>query len=122
MFSNTKFWDDLAIQSYKTLLKHQPDNALLHNNLGLAYVRIKRPNKAIRSFQRAIKYNKDYLDAYYHLGTLYKNLDRAVESKRCFNNYTRLVDEEGCRRVPRRKRHNTEMVEKLLLGLGQSLE
>ena len=85
--SNTRFWDDLAIQSYKDLLKKDPSNPLIHKNLGLAYVRIKKDNKAIRSFQRAIKAKKDYAEAYYHLGTLYQSMGKKAEAIRCYNNY-----------------------------------
>lgn len=85
--TNTRFWDELAVQCYRNLLKQDSSNALLHNNLAIAYVRLGRLNKAVRSFQRAIKHQKDYAEAYYHLGMLYRQLEKRVEAIRCFNNY-----------------------------------
>lgn len=87
MRSNTHFWDELAIQSYKSLIKKNPQNPLLHKNLGLAYTRVGKLNKAVRSLQRAIKADKDFLEAYYHLGTLYEQLGKKPEAIRAFSNY-----------------------------------
>lgn len=91
MWSNTQFWDELAIQSYRTILKKSPKNPLVHKNLGLAYMRMNRLNKAARSFQRAIKNNKAYVEAYYHLGTCYERLGKKVEAIRAFNNYNKHI-------------------------------
>lgn len=87
---NTKFWDQLVLQSYKILLKRKPDSALIHTNLGLAYVRMKKDNKAVRSFQRAIKCDKAYAEAYYHLGMTYKRMGKIEEALRSFLHYSRL--------------------------------
>mgnify|MGYP003990912477 CR=1 FL=1 len=88
---NTRFWDELVIQSYKTILRRKPESALIHTNLGLAYVRVNKDKKAVRSFQRALKYNKKYAEAYYHLGMTYKRLGKIEEALRCFNNYNKLT-------------------------------
>lgn len=87
---NTQFWDQLVLQSYKILLKRKADSPLIHTNLGLAYVRMKKDNKAVRSFQRAIKCDKEYADAYYHLGMTYKRMGKIEEALRCFHQYTRV--------------------------------
>lgn len=87
MYDNTAFWDDLAIQAYKTILKTNKGNPLVHKNLGLAYARTGRLNKAARSLQRAIKADKNYLEAYYHLGSIYEQMGKKVEAIRAFNNY-----------------------------------
>ncbi len=85
--TDTRFWDELAVQCYKDLLKHDPSNALIHNNLGIAYVRMDKLTKAVGCFQRAIKCKKNYSEAYYHLGTLYERLGKKAEAIRCFNLY-----------------------------------
>lgn len=89
MLENTQFWDELAVQSYKTILKSNPDNALVHKNLGLAYARQGKINKAARAMQKAIKADKECLEAYYHLGTFYRELGKETEAKRAFNNYNK---------------------------------
>ncbi len=93
MFSNRAFWDELAVQSYKSILKEKPDSALIHKNLGLAYVRMGRLNKAVRSFQRAVKNDKSYSEAYYHLGTTLQKMGKAKEALRAFANYTKHAGE-----------------------------
>ena len=90
MFSNRDFWDDLAIQSYRAILKKKPDSSLVHHNLGLAYIRVNKLNKAIRSFQRALKYDKTRPETYYHLGTTFRIVGKQKEAMRCFANYTKL--------------------------------
>lgn len=87
---DTRFWDELAIDSYKSLLKKKP-NSLMYNNLALAYVRINRDNKAIRALQKAIKCDKNFLDAHYHLGVLYQKNNKPDLAKRCFKAYNKLL-------------------------------
>lgn len=87
MLDNTQFWDELAIQSYKSILKTNANNPLVHKNLGLAYARTGKLNKAARSLQRAVKADKNYLEAYYHLGTIYEKMGKKVEAIRAFSNY-----------------------------------
>lgn len=91
MLENTQFWDELAIQSYKAILKKNPGESKIHKNLGLAYGRTGRLNKAARSFERAVKYDKDFAEAYYHLGTTYQKLGKKAEAIRSFNKYQKLM-------------------------------
>lgn len=88
---NNKFWDELVVQSYKTILKRKIESSLIHTNLALAYVRMGKDKKAVRSFQRAIKCNKKYADAYYHLGMTYKRMGKIEEALRCLNNYNKFA-------------------------------
>lgn len=89
MNTNRLFWDELAIQAYKDILKKNPQCALAHMNLGIAYARVGRSNKGIRSLQKALKIDKSLVDAYYHLGCLYQESGKTVEALRCFKNYER---------------------------------
>jgi tetratricopeptide (TPR) repeat protein len=93
MLHNSEFWDELAIQSYKAILKSKPNDALVHKNLGLAYMRVGKINKAARSFQRAIKANKEFVEAYYHLGTAQQALGRTTEAIRAFKKYKQLTQD-----------------------------
>ncbi|MBB64257.1 MAG: hypothetical protein CMO81_04265 [Waddliaceae bacterium] len=90
MTPSTQFWDELAIESYKAILKKRADHPLIHHNLGLAYIRVNKINKAIRSFQRAIKLDKEYADAYYHLGNAYQTAGKALEAARSFKKYLKF--------------------------------
>ena len=100
MYGNTRFWDELAIQSYRTILKSKPNSALIHNNLGLAYVRIGKLNKAIRSFQRAIKCDPQYLDAHYHLGATCQKVGDLKGAARHLSRYKKLRTERDDKPAP----------------------
>ena len=92
MFSNRQFWDELAVQSYKAILKERPSSPLVHKNLGLAYVRMGKFNKAVRSFQRAVKCDKDFAEVYYHMGSTLQKMGKRKEAIRAFNNYGKYAD------------------------------
>jgi tetratricopeptide (TPR) repeat protein len=95
--NNTHFWDELAIESYNTILKQFPKNPqkpLIYKNLGLAYTRVNRLNKALRAFQKAIKEHKEFAEAYYHLATVYQMMGKKVEAVRCFTNYRKFSKKE----------------------------
>lgn len=92
---NSRFWDELAIQSFQTILKQNPHQAKVHCDLGLAYMRVGKKNKAIRSFLRAVKEDKNFADAYYHLGKAFLDEDKEVEAYRCFKNYTKLTADKS---------------------------
>lgn len=91
---NTRFWDEMAIQSFQTILKQNPNQPKIHCHLGLAYIRVQKSSKAIRSFLRAIKCDKKYADAYYHLGKTYLAENKDIEAYRCFKNYTKLMNDK----------------------------
>lgn len=55
--------------------------ALLFNKMGIAQLQLQRFNEARRSFERSIKLNKAYADAYNNLGVVWylrKNFGRAI--------------------------------------------
>lgn len=96
--NNSHFWDELAIESYNTILKQFPKNPqkpLIYKNLGLAYTRVNRLNKAVRAFQKAIKENKEFAEAYYHLATTYQMMGKKIEASRCFSNYKKFSKKDG---------------------------
>lgn len=85
MFKNTAFWDKLAIRCYRKLIKMNDKVALIHNNLGLAYLRTQKINQAIKSFKKAIRCDEKYMEPYYHLGKVYHDLG---ERKKALSYYT----------------------------------
>ena len=91
MFKDTEFWDQLAINTYKSLLKKNPDTSFLHQNLALAYMRTNKTNKAITSLKRAIKCDNKNIDAYYHLATFYYQTKQYRQALIQFKKYKKLV-------------------------------
>jgi tetratricopeptide (TPR) repeat protein len=90
MFSHNAFWDQLAIDSYRAIIKRQPDSVIAHKNLGLAYVRIGRLNKAARSLQRAAKLDSKCAEAQYHLGCVYQSMGKEADAIRAFKKYQKI--------------------------------
>ena len=50
-------------------IKLKPDNALAHNNLGIALFHAKMTEEAIDYFKEAIRILPDYANAHFNLGT-----------------------------------------------------
>jgi len=117
MFSNSNFWDKLAVQSYKAILKNKPGTAIIHNNLGLAYLRLKLPQKAVRSFQRAIKLDKTPANTYYHLGCTYEKIGKRAESIRFLTRYSKLTKNDNNNK---KKQNKSDVVEKLIKKVQSS--
>jgi tetratricopeptide (TPR) repeat protein len=86
-----KFWDLLAIEAYRSILKAKPESSLVHFYLGLAYTRINRNNKAIRSFLRAIKYDNKASTPYYHLGKAYLKEGKVKDGVRYLKRYQKAA-------------------------------
>ena len=102
------FWDQLAIESYKYLLKRNKGQALIHNNMGLAYQRINRENKAIRAFEKAIKCDNTHIEAYYHLATLLKKQHKPKIALRYFKHYHNLLRRNLQQDIDELNNHNQD--------------
>ena len=109
---NQAFWDQLAIDAYKSILKARPNNPKAHFNLGLAYLRTGRANKAIRSFLRSVKHDSASATTYYHLGKTYLQVGKVKESIRYFKHYQKHTS----------KGKSSEMVERLLYEAKDQLK
>src|SRR5207248_2870607 len=59
-----------ALDYYGTALKKQPSPPLL-NKIGITQLELQRFHEASKSFERAIKNDRDYADAYNNLGVIY---------------------------------------------------
>jgi tetratricopeptide (TPR) repeat protein len=90
MFSNTLFWDKLAIKCYRKLMKQSPNIPLIFNNLGLAYLRVNKHKQAVKYFRKAISLEKSYLDPYYHLGKLFQRLGQKKQALYYLKKYEEL--------------------------------
>jgi tetratricopeptide (TPR) repeat protein len=59
-----------AIAAYREAIAAQPNDAALHNRLGMCYQRAGDLNAARASYRRALELRKDYAAAWNNLGTL----------------------------------------------------
>lgn len=65
---------DEAIDVFKTAIKSAPEFALLHYNLGLAYVRTGRLDDARKALQQSLHLNPNHGSSHYLLSTIYQQL------------------------------------------------
>ena len=63
-----------AIEDAREEVRNNPDDALAHFNLGVAYENLGMYKEAIEPYKQAIKNNPDYEDAAYRLGFIYGKL------------------------------------------------
>ncbi|MDF2578247.1 MAG: Anaphase-promoting complex, cyclosome, subunit 3 [Chlamydiales bacterium] len=93
--TNTTFWDRLAVKSYRAMLRYKPQHALLHMNLGLAYIRLGQTPQAIRSLKKAIQCDSQHLEPSYHLAALYLQLGNHKEALHYYRLYASKQDSSG---------------------------
>lgn len=69
----------------KQLIVRYPKDANLHNFRGLAFAKMRRPNSAIQSFQKALKVNRKFAEAHNNLANVHfaeGELDAAIDGFR----------------------------------------
>ena len=71
---------DLAIASYLKALSLQPEDATLHNKLGISYQRTGRADKAREQYEEAVRLNPDYASAWNNLGTVHHTQGRHAKA------------------------------------------
>lgn len=60
------------IYQLKEMLKNEPDDSFLNYALALEYAKAGDPKKAIELIEALLTHDKNYLGAYYQLGSLYE--------------------------------------------------
>lgn len=63
------------IAELNKLITEEPDDPFLHYALGLEYSKKKYFQEAMASFQTVLKFDENYLAAYYQLGLIFIELD-----------------------------------------------
>jgi tetratricopeptide (TPR) repeat protein len=77
---------DLNLQ----ILQDDPNNAAAHNNHGVYLRRLKQPELAISSFEKALELNPQYESAHNNLGTIYLDVFEYEKALNHFNESIRL--------------------------------
>ena len=77
---------DAAISSTIAVLRENPDNAALHNELGSLLVQKGFPKDAEREFERAINADRRFYPAWYNLGLVRASHDDLIGARRAFRN------------------------------------
>lgn len=79
--------DDLprAIESLRTALKYDNDNAIAHNQLGLALLGMGKRDDARTEFERAASLDPKYSDAYVNLGTWHFGKSDFITARHYYN-------------------------------------
>src|SRR4029077_5026977 len=57
-----------ALDYYREGMKEEPKNPSVHNKAGICQLQLRRPRDAAKYFQRAIKNDQKFADAYNNLG------------------------------------------------------
>ena len=71
---------DEALASYEQALRLHPDNAVAHNNKGIALARQGKLSEAVAAFRQTLRLQPNYVKAYSNLGTALLKLGRLEEA------------------------------------------
>ncbi len=70
---------------YLEILKTQPENINIYNNLGIIFKNLGKLEEAETIFKKAVELNPNFVDALINLGNLYQTLDKLEEAEINFN-------------------------------------
>jgi len=83
---------ELALEKAKLLMKEFPNVPVLHNFLGLVFVRLQKTKDAIKAYQTAIKLNPKMSIAYSNLGNIYHKVLKDTEMAK--KSFEKAIDAE----------------------------
>lgn len=90
-------WDE-AVRLYEKGLEAYPAISSAWNNLGMAYMRLRRFEEAKQSFEKAILFDSGNADAYANLGVLFaRDLGKVDDAERYLEEALRLNPQHDCR-------------------------
>jgi len=87
---NQKKQLDKAVEKYKQAIKIDPDNPLLHDQLGIVYNKKKEFHLATESFKNALNIIPNYSNSHFALGFIYHRLGDKENSTKHLETYLRL--------------------------------
>lgn len=79
-----------AIRAYWAAIAQRPDDASLHNDLGLALHELGNLEAALREFRRAAELEPDHPTAYYNMALAYRDQDDLPAAREALETYLRL--------------------------------
>lgn len=85
---------DKAIERYQKALLESPDNAVTHNNLGIALERNKTPDakqKAIEHYKKATELRSDFAEAHFNLGNALEATDSDEQRKSARQHFIKAI-------------------------------
>ena len=82
----------------KTAVELEPDNAVAHNNLGLAWQRAGRLEDSVREHREAIRLDPELAEAHYNLGISLGALNRLDEAVASYRESLRLFPSQAAAR------------------------
>jgi len=83
------------INYLKIRIKRNPNNAMAHFYLGLAFGRLSRSNEAIEAYKGAIRIEPNDSDFYYNLGVSYIRLGNHKEAIKAFKQTVRINPDDA---------------------------
>jgi tetratricopeptide (TPR) repeat protein len=84
-----------ALDYYRAAMAKEPNSARLHNKLGITELQMGRFAEAGKDFERAIKYDREFADAYNNRGVIYyleKKYGKAIKQ---YENAIKLRQDSG---------------------------
>lgn len=94
--SDKNFLD--AIEYYQAALAKDPHNAILLNKVGMSSLALRRIKEARRSFENAIRADKQYASAYANLGVAYY-IDRNPNYTKAIRYYDKAIELDGTQAI-----------------------
>ena len=79
----------VGIKYFDEYLKKNPRDAVAYNNRGVAYNKLKKYDKAISDYTKAISIDPNYADAYHNRGNSYYHLKKYEDA---IYNYTKAIN------------------------------
>jgi len=73
-----------ALNTVQTLISQHPNEALLHNIVGVCYKATGQLEMAAQSFKRAVAIKSDFADAHYNLGLTLQELNQLDDAVKCY--------------------------------------
>lgn len=64
---------------------------------GNSYYKVGKVDKAIKEYESAVMYNKNYKEAHYNLAVLYKEKGRNTDAVNAFEEYLRIANDDGAK-------------------------
>ncbi len=82
-----------AIPIYQAELRKNPNDAAMHNGLGVCYQQTKRLKEAIKEYRKALKLNDRYAEAWNNIGSAYHGQRKLKEAVKQYIKATELKPE-----------------------------